>query len=67
MKNITARSEQIHQYICDLKKSGNKKLVARLTDSPTYICGICGETSNSPENLCDNAPRQLRLPLTKKH
>lgn len=52
----TCLSQQHPEHICQLKAKGLTEEVARLSDAPTFECGICWTRANCPENLCDPYP-----------
>jgi hypothetical protein len=50
------------RHLCKLVENGQMNLVAQLTLNPEYMCGTCGRTATSGENLCDPIKREgLRL------
>jgi hypothetical protein len=42
-------------HICSLQAAGNTAEIARLSDSPSVECGVCGAKANCVDNVCTPA------------
>lgn len=56
--NLCRNPENHKQHICELKSAGKNEEVAKLTKSPSHICGNCGNKASEAGALCAPGPLQ---------
>jgi hypothetical protein len=54
--NLCSNPENHKVHMCELKLAGKKKEVKKMEANPAFICGNCGNVSNSEGGLCAPGP-----------
>lgn len=54
--NLCTNPENHKTHLCELKAAGKKERVEELMENPEYVCGNCGNTSNTLGALCAPGP-----------
>jgi len=45
-------------HICELQKAGKKEQIDMLQQNPEFVCGNCGQKTNSEGSVCAPGPLQ---------
>lgn len=45
-------AEKHHGHLCVLHSEGLTDEIAKVTDTPTVVCFICGREANCADNVC---------------
>ncbi len=58
--NLCTNPENHKTHLCELKSAGKKEEVQGLEENPLFVCGNCGNESNTEGALCAPGPLERK-------